>query len=316
VRTLAALVVVFAACCAPGVASGYGWPLRPFDRPHPIRGAFGDPRFHLDLEGQISAFHFGVDIAAADGTPVYAVEPGYAHARSADVSVESRSGRLFGYWHIRPIVHTGQHIRMHQLLGYIGYGWGHLHFAESFRGAYKDPLRPGALTPFFDRGVPTIEAIELRPTDATPLDPTSVTGSINVVASIYELPPLAPPAPWQLSHLSPAVIWWVLSGPDGVSESALVVDFEIGLPPNSLYSWVYAPGTYQNKPDRPGRYLFWLAHDLDTTALPDGQYRLTVYAESTRHRIGSKTIVFQTENGVGALPLRAARPRSGRAQPQ
>src|SRR6266487_2891994 len=25
-------------------ASGYGWPVKPFDRQHPIRGGFGDPR--------------------------------------------------------------------------------------------------------------------------------------------------------------------------------------------------------------------------------------------------------------------------------
>jgi len=61
----------------------YGWPLKPFRKPHPIRGTFGDPRFHLSAEGALSAFHFGVDIAARDGTAVYAVEPGVVVRRYA-----------------------------------------------------------------------------------------------------------------------------------------------------------------------------------------------------------------------------------------
>jgi Peptidase family M23 len=315
VRGSAALLVLWIALCAPAGAGAYSWPLKPFDRAHAIRGAFGDPRYHLDVEGQVSAFHFGVDIAAPDGAAVYAVEPGYVHARSASVAVESASGRLFGYWHIRPVVRTGQHVRRHQLLGRVGAGWGHLHFAESFHGAYKNPLRPGALTPFFDHNRPTVDSIELLSPDGTPLDPSRVVGPIDLVASIYEVPPIAPPAPWQGARLTPAVIWWVLSGPDGASASDLVADFAVGLPPNALYSWVYAPGSYQNKADRPGKYLFWLAHGLDTTAFPDGRYRLTVYAENTRRRIGDASISFVTANGV-SIWLRTQRPRPGRPQPR
>jgi len=60
----------------------------------------------------------------------------------------------------------------------------------------------------------------------------------------------------------------VLSGPSGDSESGVVVDFELGLPPNASYPWIYAPGTYQNKPDRPGNYRFWIAHGIDTPTSP------------------------------------------------
>ena len=51
----------------------YGWPLKPFDQQHPVRGFFCDPRIG-DKGGK--AFHFGVDVSAPDGTAVYAVEGG------------------------------------------------------------------------------------------------------------------------------------------------------------------------------------------------------------------------------------------------
>ena len=292
------------ALCAPAGARAYSWPLKPFNRPHPIRGAFGDPRFHLDAEGAFSAFHFGVDIAAPDGTRVYAVEAGYVHARKTSVAVESRSGRLFGYWHIRPRVHTGQHVRRHQLVGVIARGWGHVHFAESFRGAYKNPLRKGALTPFADRSPPTIAFVHVQTPSGAAVDVNRVTGPIDVAASISEPSPLAPPAPWQVARLTPAVIWWTLTGANGVSVSPLVVDFGLGLPPSSLYNWVYAPGSYQNKPNRPGNYVFWLAHGFDTSDLPDGRYELTVCAENTRGKIGSTTVTLVTANGVPPTTVR------------
>src|SRR5689334_18861813 len=63
----------------------YGWPVKPFDRPHPVRGNFGDPRTifagpptQRTLLGGDGAFQFhdGVDIAAPDGTAVYPVASG------------------------------------------------------------------------------------------------------------------------------------------------------------------------------------------------------------------------------------------------
>ena len=53
----------------------YSWPLKPFDQAHPVRGYFNDPR----ISGKSRAFHFGIDIAAPNGTPVYAVRAGVVH---------------------------------------------------------------------------------------------------------------------------------------------------------------------------------------------------------------------------------------------
>ena len=298
VRRLAASSIAALALVATPAASAYGWPLKPFRKPHPIRGTFGDPRFHLSAEGALSAFHFGVDIAAADGTPVYAVEPGVVlrrHATSVTVGVDS--GRRFGYWHIRPSVRSGTHVRLHQLLGHVLRGWGHVHFSESMNGSYRDPLRMGALTPFIDHTAPTVASVQLLAAGRAPVDPQHVAGTIDVLANIYDLPPLAPASPWEVSRLAPAAVWWNLVDASGaVVQSALTVSFDVILPPNSLYNWIYAPGTYQNKPHRPGLYLFWVAHDLDTTAFPNGTYTLQVEAADTRHNVGSSSVQLTIAN--------------------
>jgi murein DD-endopeptidase MepM/ murein hydrolase activator NlpD len=296
---IATIAVAVAALAGPPAASAYPWPLKPFDRPHPIRGAFGDPRYHVGVNGEVASFHFGVDIAARDGTRVYSVEPGYVHAYGASVTVTARTTREFGYWHIRPVVKTGTWVHKHQLLGYIRRGWGHVHFAESYKGAYKDPLRRGALTPFVDRAPPVVDSIALVSATGAPVDVRHVSGVVGVVASAYDVPPLTPAAPWSVARLAPAAIWWQLSG-NGVEESVPLADFGSGILPNSLYGLVYAPGTYQNKPNRPGKYLFWGAQSLDTTALPDGTYQLTVSAEDTRANIGTLTIQVQVANNLGA----------------
>jgi murein DD-endopeptidase MepM/ murein hydrolase activator NlpD len=279
-------------------ASAYGWPLKPFDKPHAIRGAFDDPRFHLDAEGALSAFHFGIDIAAKDGTPVYAVARGFVRARRTDVTVERGNGRAFGYWHIRPVVHTGQRVRVHQLLGYVQPGWGHVHFAEAIRGEYRNPLRPRALTPFSDRIPPTVASIGLV-SEAGAVSTARVRGTVEVEAEVYDTPPLTPPPPWEVARLTPAFVWWrLLRGTAAVTDWNLAVDFHYALMPAGVYGWIYAPGSYQNKAHRPGRYLFWLTHELDTSGLEDGAYRLEVLARDTRGNEGSGTLDFTVDNGA------------------
>ena len=282
----------------PAAATAYGWPLKPFHKQHPIRGGFGDPRYHVGAESQVSSFHFGVDIVARTGEAVYSVEPGFAHARASHVVVARASGRRFEYWHIRPVIRSSRYVRRHQLLGYVRPGWGHVHFAESFRGAYRDPLRRGALTPYYDPTTPVVSFVQLVGPAGEVVNDGRVTGMVNVVAGAYDTPPQPPRPPWQVARLAPAAIWWVLTGPDGLTETSVAVDFIDGLPINPLYPFVYAPGTYQNKPNRPGLYLFWLAHFLDTSAGPDGRYQLKVFAGDTRGNVGTQTLSFTTANGV------------------
>jgi hypothetical protein len=167
------------------------------------------------------------------------------------------------------------------------------------RGAYRNPLRKGALAPFYDHTVPTIESVQLLTPDGSPVDTGHVAGLIDIEASVYDIPPIAPPPPWDMARLAPASVWWNLTDTVGTFiQSEYVVNFESALPPNSLYDWIYAPGTYQNKPRRAGHYLFWLAHELDTTGLPNGSYRLDVFASDTRGNTGEFTVEFTIANGV------------------
>jgi hypothetical protein len=306
----AVALTLFAVALALGAsrpAGAYPWPVRPFDKPHSLRGAFDDPRFHLGAEGSLSAFHFGIDIAVRDGTPVYSVAPGFVRRSNADVTVRRPNGHAFGYWHVHPVVREGQHVRMHQLLGYVIAGWGHVHFAESYLGSYRNPLRHGALTPYRDRTRPTVSSIELRSPDGRALDPAHLIGSFDAVAQVYDTPPIAPRPPWQIARLTPAVIWWrLVQGAAPVTGWTLVADFQFALMPAGLYGFLYAPGTYQNKGHRPGSYLFWVTHGFDTTTVPDGTYRLQVLAEDTRYNRGLGTLDVTIANGGPPEPQQLA----------
>jgi hypothetical protein len=297
-------------------AAAYPWPLKPFNRMHAIRAGFDDPRYHLGPESALSAFHFGVDIAAKDGTRVYSVSPGYARRYGDHVTVRRpATGRAYGYWHIKPAVHTGQHVKVHQFLGWIKKGWGHVHFAESVNGSYRNPLRRGALQPFRDKTAPTVASIGFVGSNGEGLNGGGVRGIVDVTADVYDTPPVAPAYPWEVARLTPALIMWQLSH-DGVPLTGwnLSANFMFTLMPNALYPYVYASGTWQNKAHRPGRYVFWITHGLDTTALPNGSYRITVWAEDTRYNHGSLSYDFVVTNPGPLTPTYVLRWPHARAE--
>ena len=63
-----------------------------------------------------------------------------------------------------------------------------------------------------------------------------------------------------------------------------------------MYSTVYAPGTYQNKPNRPGAYRFWLTQSLDTQNLPDGIYWIEVQASDLSGASGESELQITVAN--------------------
>jgi hypothetical protein len=245
------------------VAGQYGWPLRPFNRNHAIRGGFGDPRLGLRQRN----FHFGIDIPAPGGTPVYAVTAGTAVLAPDRVAVLSpavaKHATGFAYWHILPAVGEYRYVHKHALIGWVNPAWGHLHFAELDQGSWVNPLRPGALTPFHDTSTPIIDrvavtrgVVAVAPGEAQPVP----TIDITLDAFIPPAVPVSPP--WNGARLAPTLIRWrLLDGATPESMWMTAVDFRRALPPNATYRDVYAPGTRPNRPGRPGRYVFFLAHD-------------------------------------------------------
>src|SRR3981081_2933488 len=147
-----------------GTASAYGWPFRPFNKQHPIRGFFGDPRtvyedgvrYGFEPSGRFS-FHQGVDISAADGTPVYPVVSGTVFYRGyAVLKVRSATGRIiFQYFRLLPAVHVGQQVVAQQtVLGFVQAPFGHVHLTEIDDGRAVNPLQRGHLSPYVDRTRP------------------------------------------------------------------------------------------------------------------------------------------------------------------
>ena len=263
------------------VPASYGWPVKPFNRQHPVRGYLNDPRPSDD--GAIKSFHFGIDISAPDGTAVYAVAAGevfLTRGRSA-VAVKGAT-RTFGYWHIVPAVRNHQQVHLHQLLGHVLRGERHVHLAERSGVDYLNPLRPGGIGPYIDRTPPTVASVEfLR--GGQELNALSLRGRVEVIVEAFDTTPLVVPAPWSNLPVTPARISWGVShGSRPVIARRTAADLSQARLSPELYDSIYAPGTEKNGPGRPGHYRFYLAHRLDVSRLPAGRSRLRIEAVDTR----------------------------------
>jgi hypothetical protein len=279
----------------PAGALAYSWPIRPFYQPHPIRGYFSDPRF----SGPETGFHFGVDIAAADATPVYAIVPGRAVVRGMSVSIfpRRRGAPHLSYWHVMPAVRSQQRVRWHQLIGFVAPGMEHVHLAEFSQGTYVNPLRIGGLAPYVDDTVPQVPKLTFY-SAGLPVRPEQVKGVVDITADAYDPPPLpALPDLWSQAWLSPALIRWrVVQGQNTIKQWEIPVDFRLEIPPPSFFDYVYAPNTWQNKAGRAGHYAFYLAHEFDTATLLNGSYVLQVDALDEQENVGHASFPFTVTN--------------------
>lgn len=250
----------------PVVAPAYGWPLKPFGKQHPVRAFLDDPRIG---ENGGKAFHFGIDIAAPDGTRVYAVTGGELYLSHGSLCVVAGGGHVFGYWHVRAAAGLGEHqiVHRHQLLGTIAPGWGHVHFAERLGAEYVNPLRPGALGPYTDPVAPTISGLSVRSDGHRGLD-------LVVYAHDTTWPTVR--GAWTNEPVTPALIRWRL-GTAGPWRTA--ADFRTKMLDRSLFSSVYAPDTTQNHEGEGGNFAFYLGRSWRPA---DGTYRIQVEALDTR----------------------------------
>jgi hypothetical protein len=278
------------------MAPPYPWPVRPFGRQHPVRGFLNDPR----VSGSSRSFHFGIDISAPDGTAVHAVEPGRVLVDGASrVSVASvEASRIFAYWHITPAVADGDFVGRHGLLGHIRAPRGHVHFAERSGGRYRNPLRAGALTPYRDETAPIVDRVSFRGTDGA-LAPDRVRGVVEIIAEARDTPRPPAPPPFADHPVTPAFLRWrALGGGVVIVPWRVVVDSRRGHLPQEDYARIYAPGTRQNRPNRPGRYRYVLIRGWDTRTLQDGDYRLQVETADTRGNLTRTVVEFAIRNAT------------------
>lgn len=295
----------------------YRWPVRPFDRQHPVRGSFADPRtvfkssptLHGVLAGGCScSLHRGVDISAPDGSPVYPVASGtVTYVNSEWVKVDSGGGQEFEYWHIRASVSVGSHVEAYQtVVGHIRRGSGHVHLTEVENGHAVNPLAPGHLGPYSDHTTPRVTSISFRRSE-TGRDtlPNLVRGRVMLVAAAEDDPTISAPDAWRGLPVTPALVTWEIRSWTGrvVLGRQVAADFRGDLPDRSFWQ-VYARGTYQNMAvlghhysyAQPGSYLFKLSSAFDTRRLRDGAYDLVVTATDIRGNSSSLAQRFTVGN--------------------
>ncbi|MDI6703293.1 MAG: Ig-like domain-containing protein [bacterium] len=156
---------------SPIIASGYQWPVDSFDKQHPINATLGEYRSKFHNGVDIGRFHRGVDIGEPEKTNVYPVVSGTVakivyRGKNSYVTVED-GNRKIDYVHINPnpSIRVNQSVTAGEtVLGTIN-DLNHLHFQED-EGAVN-PLRPGGLTPFTDKGEPKVKKVEVVK-DSTP----------------------------------------------------------------------------------------------------------------------------------------------------
>jgi hypothetical protein len=274
----------------------YAWPLVPFNRQHPVRGNFGDPRtisdepFGVDDIGDPGdySFHNGVDISARVGAAVYPVVSGTAIVRDGDqVIVRARSPkRSFLYIHIVPAVRTGDHVVGERtVLGRVRFPARHLHLTEIDNGHVTNPALH--LRPYQDHTTPTVRSVRFFDAAGRAMNPLALHGTVWIVARAWDTPPLPVPGAWAGFPVGPALLRWKITTTKGRALTAVKapVDFHTTEPPLRDFWLEYASGTYQNFPvfdhhyywGHAGRFRYRLGQ-LDTDTLKPGRYEIAVSA--------------------------------------
>lgn len=312
------------ACCvgalvAATTASAFPWPIKPFNKQHPIRANFGDPRTRFlntmltdGLQGPGTfLFHNGIDIAAPQDTPVYPVISGKVrYIDDSAISVRTKGRGVFQYFHIIVTVRNGENVVAGRtILGYVMRAYGHVHLSWIRGERVWNPLARGGIAPYRDRTVPQVRAINVRPAGSLlSFDSETVCGSVSIVAAADDTAPMAVPGVFANFPLSPAQITWSLARVGGSTyvRDLPAADFRTTLPVARNFWNVYARGSYQNAPRfsnrqyfMAGRFLYNLANLVDTRSYPNGLYEVTVRVSDMRQNSSAGALQFKIENHAG-----------------
>jgi hypothetical protein len=306
-----------------GCSGAYGWPVKPFDEPHPVRGNFGDPRtvfgaarsqHTIDSGDGMFQFHHGVDISAPDGTAVYAVADGrITRTRGDRVTVECDNGRAIQYWHIYATVRVGQYaVAGRTILGLILPKREHVHLTQLRNGRPVNPLAPGRLTPYRDTTRPSVQSVSLRRSDlGAAIRPNRVSGRVSAYVEAADMPALPVPGRWHGFPVTPALVSWRVETPRGhvILAARVAWDVRQTIPATDSFWLAYSRGSHQNWPvfsdgkarGMTGRYVFRVTGTpLDTRTMSDGTYVLVVTAADTAGNRDIGRLSFHVANGLSA----------------
>lgn len=126
---------------------GYVWYIPTKD--YRVSSEFG-PRTH-PITGKPDTYHYGIDLAAAEGTPIFATRDGVVRVTAYQdggagyyVSLGHEGGYISVYMHMTHyIVKKGEYVKAGQIIGYVGSTGGstgnHLHFGIAKDGTYVNP---------------------------------------------------------------------------------------------------------------------------------------------------------------------------------
>lgn len=129
-------------------AGGYIWYM-PLRSSYAVTSEFG-PRTH-PVTGEPDTYHYGIDLGAAEGTPIYATRAGIVRVAAYQeggagyhVSLGHDGGYISIYMHMTHyVVKRGDYVEAGQLIGYVGSTGGstgpHLHFGIGKDGTYVNP---------------------------------------------------------------------------------------------------------------------------------------------------------------------------------
>ncbi|MEO0205486.1 MAG: hypothetical protein ABIL22_02290 [candidate division WOR-3 bacterium] len=227
-----------------------GWPLSPQNQTHPLGNNWGEFQDY----GGSPYMHPGIDVMGLTvGRPVYAVQRGIVKAwlttqaelhwrlAIADTNISTDSVEAWLYAHIDPNQshkNVGDIVNAGDLIGYLVQwpitGFDHCHFARiKDIGAVwntadwafiQNPL--AIITPYADTAKPVFEnaygsykfAICNNNTSTYLNPPTTVSGSVDIIAKIYDKTgiPLSQNPVWE--EMIPLRISYEIHGPQNVPE--------------------------------------------------------------------------------------------------